>query len=237
MEALIAAIRLLLRRGSRAITGFIQRNRLNALPGVPTVLLVLIVGLAIPLGMRVDSRPTSISMELARLRLAEFLATSTHAAPDASPSGEIVSERPAFLWKAMPKAARYGFRLYEGNALWIGTDLVEAPWYLLPPPGRLEPGRTYRFTVEGLDGHGRVIGPQTGATFTLRAATEDLRALEHRVRAVLDSHESAFVLAGYYAERGWIHDLMAALKRSLAGGLEGEEAALARRVLARFGYH
>ncbi|MHC4933627.1 MAG: hypothetical protein ACYTGV_15715 [Planctomycetota bacterium] len=236
MEALIAEVRLLLRRVWRSVTGFVERYGLNALPPAPTAVLVLLAGLAIPLAMSVDTRPTSLSSALAIERLNRFLEDTAPARIALSPSGRIVTARPVFLWKAVAGAAGYRFRLFQGDLLVLGTDLLDNPRYELAASKGLQIGQAYRCMVVGRDDAGLGMGGWTEAEFVLGAPDARLRDLLSLAAEKLAPAERALVLAGYHASAGRPHDLLSEAGRYLVLLPQGAQRPLVERVLEHLGH-
>ncbi|MGH7163794.1 MAG: hypothetical protein ACREID_09945, partial [Planctomycetota bacterium] len=128
----------------------LARLRLGAIPPVRGIVAAIALGLLIPGLLAIDTTPTELASGLARERLARFLATASPFPHAAAPVGEILSERPAFHWRAAAGAERYRFILSvvrpNGDETWVGPDVVREPRYLLRAPGRLDAGRVYTYS-------------------------------------------------------------------------------------------
>lgn len=200
----------LLLRGKRAWDRLATRTHLRQLPPATALLLVLAAGVCVPLASRVDARPAQLSQALAAERLLRFADGTGATLAPAGPTGEIYARRPTFFWPPQPDAAHYSFVLFDaaGNAL-VADDDVADTFFLLRPPGALEPGR-YRFVVAGVDAEGR-RHPHVDRSFRVQTPPDDLRQLHALVQMELDGPDGAFVMAGYYAERGSADDVISAL--------------------------
>jgi hypothetical protein len=236
MEALIAEARLFLRLVWRSIADFIERHGLNALPPARTAILVLLAGLAIPLAINVDTRPTALSSVLATERLEQFLRETEPAKLAISPSGDIVTARPVFLWEPVPGAAGYRFRLFQGDLLVVGTDLLDSPRFVLAADEGLQTGEVYRFMVVGSDDAGLGMGGWTEAEFVLGRPDRELQDFLDQVAERLEPAEGALVLAGYHASTGRRHDLLSEAGRYLVLSPQGVERPLVERILRRLGH-
>ncbi|MHC4223125.1 MAG: hypothetical protein ACYSUN_03970, partial [Planctomycetota bacterium] len=209
---------------------------LDALPPARTVVLILLLGLAIPLGMSVDTRPTALSSALATGRLERFLRDTEPAMLSISPSGDIVTARPVFLWEAVPGAAGYRFRLFQGDLLVVGTDLLDGPRFVLAANKGLQTGRIHRCMVVGRDDAGLGMGGWTEAEFVLRDPGRGLQELLDQLAGKLEPAERALVLAGYHASTGRRHDLLSEAGRYLVLAPQGAERPLVVRVLKHLGH-
>jgi len=235
METIILAIRLGLRRAWRSVLSFFHRNHLDALPPVKSVALVLIIGVLVPLSMGIDTLPAELTTSLARERLELFLKKQEGVAPAVAPGDAIYCERPAFHWPKVDGATRYRFRLSAGDTLWIGTDIVDEPRFVMPMPGRLEVLTPYHFRAIAVSENGRELG-SAGDTFTVQSPSEELVSLRQSVRDELEPTAAVLVMAGYYAEQGWAVDTASALEAYLRLAPDGASAELALRVLSQLGY-
>jgi len=236
MEALIAEVRLLLRHAWRSITDFVERHGLSALPPVRTAILVLLAGLAIPLAMSVDALPIALSSDLATERLEQFLKETEPVKVAISPAGGIVTARPVFLWEAVPGAVGYRFRLFQGDRLVMGTDLLANPRFVLASSEGLRIGQAYRCMVVGRDDAGLGMGGWTEAEFVLREPEMGLRDLLGQAAEKLEPAERALVLAGYHASTGRRHDLLSEAGRYLVLAPQGAERPLVERVFKHLGH-
>ena len=255
MEAIFLAIRLSLRRAWRGIKSFLDGSGLAAMPPVPTILALLLVGLCIPMALGVDRIPEGLSPAVARTHLAKYSAPM----PATSPAGGIYSDRPVFVWTRHPRAARYRFRLREGEVWQIRAGAIAQPadetepvHYLLPAPGVLKAGTTYEYAVEAVDRKGATLGQIADGSFSVKdldaeiaalskkpgngdrvAALERLKTLRAEALHNLGAAETALVLAGAYAGLDSVHDVRTALLRYLAESPRGSSADLCRDILGR----
>jgi len=251
MEAIILAIRLMLRRAWRGLKEAMDRSGLNGLPPVPTIAAILAVGLMIPMALAIDKTPTELTPNLARHRLEAFLATPRAPLPAVSPFGPIYSVRPVFIWKAWEGETRFRLDLKTtGEPERRRAEVTEAR-YPLPAPDSLKEGRQYRLYVDSVGENGRraayasfeVLDPDAQAD---RLEQEDkrgnarkialLRGLRNLRASALKSLEqgpAAFALAGIYAALGSGHDVRMALSRYLDTAPDGPDADLARAILAK----
>ncbi len=220
------------------------RGGASSLPPVRTIVLVVLAGIVLPFLVPVDARPASMSTGLATQRLAKFAASGA-AVPALAPEGALVFDLPAFRWPAVEGAATYGFRLYRGDTLWIGSDVLREPRYRLRPPGRLEggsgDGRPYRYEIRAYDATGRSLrwgeSDRLEGGFTMRElAEEDALALQ-ALRRDLPAGEAAFVAAGLCAAKGSACDVAAALEAYLDVAPPGDaSAAFAAGLLTMLGW-
>ena len=227
METIILAVRFALRRGWRGFTGVLHRYRLDELPPVATIALVLVVGFAIPMALGIDMTPANLQRTLAVERLGNF----DEGMPQTSPAGDTYCAEPAFYWPAHEQAARYNFKLRSNGDLKHSTQVAGRAHYLLPSPGNLKPGR-YRFIVEAIDGDGRALGQVVDATFVVKA-DEAIATLEADATRMLEADAAALVMAGEYAARDSLHDIRSALTRYLAVAPTGHDAGRAKAILGQ----
>jgi len=244
---LLRLLRIASRAGATLATELfpaLARGGARSLPPMRTTILAVLAGIALPFLVDVDARPASMSTGLATQRLARFRATGA-VLPALCPEGALIHDLPAFRWPAIEGAERYGFRLYRGDALWIGSDLVREARYRLRPPGRLEggagEGKHYRFEIRAYDAAGRSLRwgelDRLEGSFTMRElAEEDLVALQS-LRRDLPAAEAAFVAAGLCAEKGSACDVAAALEAYLDVAPPGDaSAAVAVKMLTGLGW-
>ena len=195
---------------------FATQTRLRMLPPVPTIAGLVALGLLVPLALDVDARPTELAASLATQRFTRFVRTVEETEYDIGPRGHIYGARPVFFWPENASADRYVFHLYdEDGTVWAADGAVRAPYYRLRPPGRLVPGKTYRYEVRALNEEGRPalwdggIETQQGK-FAVLHPPDELLDLERRLGLELNAADAAHVLAGYYASRHSAYDVIAA---------------------------
>lgn len=186
---------------------FATRAGLRLLPPVGAALAVLAAGVLVPFLPRVDALPPQLAPSLAASRLARFLRANP-TLPETGPSGAIHTAQPAFFWPEREGAESYSFRLYRADGdEQASADGIKTTFTLIPPPGVLAPGE-YRFEVKALVK--RDLVPWQERKFTVRPAPEGFQQLRASMGMDLDGAESAYVVLGYYADRGSPDDVISA---------------------------
>ncbi len=216
----------------------------GSLPPIRTTVAVIFAGIVLPFLVDVDARPASMSTSLATQRLVKFRGGGA-TLPAVAPEGALTHDLPAFRWPAIEGATQYGFRLYRGNALWVGSDVLREPRYRLRPPGRLEggsgEGKEYRYEIRAYDATGRSLrwGDRDrleGSFRMLERPEEDVVALQS-LRRDLPAAEAAFVTAGLCAAKGSPCDVAAALEAYLDSAPAADAStALATEILTKLGW-
>jgi len=202
---------------------FAARTHLRALPPVPAVVAVILLGMLLPFAWKSDALPAPLESSLAAERLSRFYRAHAGRLPEAGPSGPVYSQRPAFFWPEHPGADHYTFRLYRADGSeQASLERVTRLFHILQPPGGLEPGASYRFEVAAV-----VAGvpiPWQEHHLTVRPPPEELEALLDSMYMELGRAESLFVLLGYYADLQSPDDVVSTFVRWKAA--KGELASL-----------
>jgi len=178
---------------------FAERARLRALPAVPAVVTVILLGMLLPFAGGGTVLPAQLESSLAAERLQRFYRAHEGRLPEAGPSGPIYSTRPAFFWPECPGADYYTFRLYRSDGSeQASVDRVRTLYYVLQPPGGLEAGANYRFEVSAVV---ESVPIQWQEQFlVVRPPPEELDALLDSMHLELGNADGLFVLLGYYAD-------------------------------------
>jgi len=207
---MLRALMLHIRRGWDQLA---TATGLRRLPPVPTVAIVLIVGVIWPLSGEMLSRKADLASTLAVERLGRFASDlkDRKQGPEVGPTGEILSRRPACYWPRHKDAAHYVLRLSrDDGTAWIDRAVVEDPYFVMTAAGALDPARGYRFEVEAFDKDGHVLAKHHGE-FKVALPGKDLLDLLKRAHEELDEYETSLVLSGFFAEHGSEHDVVSGL--------------------------
>jgi len=205
----------------------VETLRLDRLPVVPTICLVLAAGILIPPSVNPDRRKDASRIASIAVQRLDRFARSTDPAEDhlpaVAPAGEVRTSRPAFYWPASPDAQRYALtvRANDGD-VWIDDVRTSANFFVQAAPSELAPGG-YRFEVRALNDAGRVVAEHEGA-FTILTDTKLEERRRELGRKLMPPWEEALALARYHADKGSGHDVFSVLlgARAHAPGPLGE---------------